>query len=322
MTKANPGTKVLGSLVKKINASGVPVDWQLRLIVLFEYICKFYREGGWAYAQRSRRYSALSFCDEEVLCIYLWGIMGKRREVSDIYQDTADHLKEWFPDLPSYTAYIQRLNGLSDVFVPLIEAIQHQFPNPEAQSLVRLMDSFPVTLAHGKRSQTACVASELANKGYCASKGMYYYGVKVHLLGLRNPGHLPVPQAMGLSSASDHDLAVFRQLLPQLQGGEVYLDKAYLDELLKQTAQQEQQLTIFTPCKKAKGQAYVDAADQGLSVAVSRVRQPIESLFNWLEEKTGIQRASKVRSYRGLMVHVFGRLAAAMWLMLAEPQYS
>jgi len=41
-------------------------------------------------------------------------------------------------------------------------------------------------------------------------------------------------------------------------------------------------------------------------------------LFNWLEEKTGIQRASKVRSYNGLLVHVFGRLAAAMWLLLTK----
>ena len=105
----------------------------------------------------------------------------------------------------------------------------------------------------------------------------------------------------------------------QLQGGELYLDKAYADELLKQTLQGEQEVAMLTPVKKAKGQKYLDAVDQWLSVAVSRVRQPIESLFNWIEEKTGIQRASKVRSYPGLLVHVFGRLAAAMWLM-AEAQ--
>ena len=38
-------------------------------------------------------------------------------------------------------------------------------------------------------------------------------------------------------------------------------------------------------------------------------------MINWINEKTGIQRASKVRSYRGLLVHVFGRLAAAMLLL-------
>jgi hypothetical protein len=43
------------------------------------------------------------------------------------------------------------------------------------------------------------------------------------------------------------------------------------------------------------------------------VRQPIEALFAWIEEKTGIECTSKVRSYKGLMVHVFGKLAAALF---------
>ncbi len=47
------------------------------------------------------------------------------------------------------------------------------------------------------------------------------------------------------------------------------------------------------------------------STTVSRIRQPIEALFNWLIEKAGIQKASKVRSTKGLIVHAFGRLAAA-----------
>lgn len=71
---------------------------------------------------------------------------------------------------------------------------------------------------------------------------------------------------------------------------------------------------MLTPVKRQKGQPPLDAADVWLSRAVSQVRQPIESIFNWIEEKTGIEVASKVRSYQGLLVHVFGRLAAAMFL--------
>ena len=59
--------------------------------------------------------------------------------------------------------------------------------------------------------------------------------------------------------------------------------------------------------------------DRVYSKIVSGVRQPVESLFNWLEEKTGIEVASKVRSYKGLMVHVFGRLAAAMFMLAFNP---
>lgn len=45
------------------------------------------------------------------------------------------------------------------------------------------------------------------------------------------------------------------------------------------------------------------------------MRQPIESLFSWIDEKTGIQQASKGRSCQGLLVHVFGRLAGAMLIL-------
>jgi hypothetical protein len=61
---------------------------------------------------------------------------------------------------------------------------------------------------------------------------------------------------------------------------------------------------------------YLDVADQWLSRAVRQVRQPIESLFNWINEKTGIQKASKVRSSSGLLVPVFGRWAAAMFILV------
>ena len=70
------------------------------------------------------------------------------------------------------------------------------------------------------------------------------------------------------------------------------------------------------PIKKIKNRPEIlnqrdKAADDLFSKVVSTVRQPIESLFNWLIEKTDIQRASKVRSTKGLLVHIFGRIAAA-----------
>lgn len=94
---------------------------------------------------------------------------------------------------------------------------------------------------------------------------------------------------------------------------ECYADKAYQVEA--EPIHQEQHVILLTPVKKEKGQKFIDAADQWLSTAISQVRQPIESLFNWVNEKTGIQIASKVRSYQGLMVHVFGKLTAALFIM-------
>ena len=49
---------------------------------------------------------------------------------------------------------------------------------------------------------------------------------------------------------------------------------------------------------------------------VRRIRQPVESLFNWIQEKTQIQRASKVRSTDALMIHCWGKLAVAFFLLV------
>ena len=73
---------------------------------------------------------------------------------------------------------------------------------------------------------------------------------------------------------------------------------------------------MLSPIKAIKGMPDIlkqrfKAANDLFSTAVSRVRQPVEAIFNWLIEKTDIQRASKVRSTKGLLIHAFGRLAAA-----------
>ena len=74
---------------------------------------------------------------------------------------------------------------------------------------------------------------------------------------------------------------------------------------------------ILTPVKQKKGESkelrqFNKAADNLFSTAVSTIRQPIEGFFSWLVEKTDIQRASKVRSENGLILHVFGKIAAAL----------
>jgi hypothetical protein len=105
---------------------------------------------------------------------------------------------------------------------------------------------------------------------------------------------MPVLECAGLTPDNKNNLDALRRVLPTLGGGELYGDRAYSD---------------------ASMQEHLSAADKLFSKAVSKVRQPIESPFSWIDEKTGIQCASKVRSYQGLLVHVFGRLAAAMLLL-------
>ncbi len=289
------------------------MDWQEQLITVYLYVCEHYKENLWTYCQRMSNHADLSFSDEEVITLYLFGIMDKHREIKQIYKFADRHMRCWFPKLPSYVAFVQRLNRMSGVFAPLLEIIQEEQAMSrvgETQSL--LIDSFPIALAKQGHRFKARVAPELANHGYCSTKKLYFYGVRVHIIGRRQAGTLPSPEYIGVTEGSYHDGKIFDQISPSLINEELFGDKAYQRPDAKEV-EAEQNLRVLTPVKKKKGQKYLDADEQWLSTAVSRVRQPIETLFGWIEEKTGIEFAGKVRSYSGLMVHVFGRLAAAMF---------
>ncbi len=287
------------------------MSWQNRLITIYLYVCKHYQQNLWVYSQRMSNYADLSFSDEEVITLYLFGVVDKHREIKGIYEYAHRHLRDWFPRLPSYVAYVQRLNRVADVFAPLLALIQQEQEVRNSRQ-VWLTDSFPVVLAKQGHRFNACVAKQLADSGYCSTKKLYYHGVRVHIIGRRQSGSLPIPEYIGVTGASDHDGKIFDQIRPQLHNNELYGDKAYQRPDAEEV-RQAQNLTVLTPVKKQKGQPYLEPQDQWLSTAVSRVRQPIEALFAWIEEKTGIECASKVRSYNGLMVHVFGKLAAALF---------
>ena len=63
--------------------------------------------------------------------------------------------------------------------------------------------------------------------------------------------------------------------------------------------------------KRKKGQKKLSFWDGVYSAAISSVKQAIESLNNWIIDKTNIQRASKVRSAAGLFAFIFARIACA-----------
>ncbi len=290
------------------------MDWQTQLITRYLMVCTHWREAGWVQAQRFAPYADLSFSDEEVVTIYLFAVaMEAKRQIKDIHQHAQRYWRDWFPRLPGYGAYVQRLNRIADCFPTLLERFCE---TGETVSFAGLADSMPVILARQGHRFNAKVAPELASSGYCPTKHLYYYGVKIHVVGDRRPGTLPAPRFIGLAPAGLNDGPALEQAAPTLPYRELYTDKAY-DYFKRMT---DLPFMVLTPVKKQPGQAHLDAADRWLSRAVSQVRQPIESIFNWIEETTGIETASKVRSSQGLLVHVFGRLAAAMFVRNALPK--
>ena len=89
---------------------------------------------------------------------------------------------------------------------------------------------------------------------------------------------------------------------------EIFADKIYADKDWFE-ALSLRNVYFYTPVKKKKGQEFLDSADRLLSSAVSRARQAIESFYSWIQEKTHIQNASKVRATNGLISFIFARLS-------------
>ena len=177
-----------------------------------------------------------------------------------------------------------------------------------------LLDFMPIMTCYGKR--TGKVAREITNKGYCSAKSVYYYGMKMHLLGFRCIGRLPHPEQILFTPATLSDTSAYKKAWSELKGkvflcAKIYSDIDFNDEMMKNHNSE-----MLNPIKEVKGmpdeiKKRIKAADDLFSTAVSLIRQPIEALFNWIIEKADIQKASKVRSTKGLLIHAFGRLAAA-----------
>jgi hypothetical protein len=293
------------------------MNHEIELIRLYLFLDEEYHSHLWPLCQRlTKNQQSPKFSDVEVLTVYIFGILMGHKQLNHIYLLAESMLKAWFPNLVSYPSFNRRLNRLHSIFPVLIERLQERIFRSQHPSSDLIVDSFPVAIANSKRSGFAKVAPHFADKGICATKSGYYYGVKVHIIACRRPGTIPVPNYIGLSPASHNDLTVLKYILPQLKNASLFGDKIYRSKPLREQLFKEQCLQLFTPVKKKKKQATDLTMFQKLfSTSVSRVRQPIESLFNWIHEKTGIENASKVRSKRGILVHTFGKLAVAMYIM-------
>jgi hypothetical protein len=292
---------------------------QLNLIQIYLWVCdKFDKNPQWKFIRLSNNNQPVQFTDQEAVTIFLFvGYYQKYSKIKDIYNFAKHYLGNFFPNLISYAQFNNRLNILYPIFYDItIDIISNNIPK-NAQLKTQIIDSLPIITCKGK-NRTAKVARDCTDKGFCATKNMYYYGLKLHLLAFRRKGTMPFPNKIYFSTASQSDLSVPKELkwFDELIDTELFADKIYIDKEYFKAREQAIQLKLFTPVKIVKNtpECIVQrnfAANNLFSATVSKVRQPIESFFNWLIEKTNIQNASKVRSKNGLCLHCFGKLAIA-----------
>jgi hypothetical protein len=287
----------------------------LKLIKIYSTICDKFEKDLKYTCERFSNNTKQDLTDQEIMTIYLFSVAEEQRfTVKHIHQFACDYLHSWFPNLGSYAGFSNRLNRLSEAFRNLATSLLEDYIPKDCYANQSLLDSMPIIVCSGKRKGK--VATELTDKGYCSTKSLYYYGVKLHALAFRRNNKIPFPEEILIAPASINDLTVFKEAWSNKENRSFFGDKIYVNKDFFENLEKEKKSIMMTPIKLTKGECLENknrdkAANDLFSTAVSRVRQPIESFFNWLIQKTDIQRASKVRSNKGLLVHLYGKLASA-----------
>lgn len=288
----------------------------LQLIQTYSLVCECYDTHMSLHFQRQSNNNCPQFTDQEAITIYLCGIFEGHYSHRSTYDYIVNHWASWFPKLPSYQAYNARINAIYWHFEVIISHLMNQMNFDDCYDNVSLVDSLPIMLS--KHPYTAKVASQIADKGYCDAKKQYYHGVKFHLIGKDRFEKIPKPNFFDFTPASVNDLTAIKPMICQLKNQIVVGDKAYSSEKLNQQLFKNNTI-ILTPVKLKKKQTYLQADDSLFSKYISSVRQPIESFFKWIIDKTDIQNASKVRSTNALWSHCLGRVTAAICLFIFNP---
>ena len=239
-------------------------------------------------------------------------LMGYHRK-KDGYRYLCRHYQAWFPQLPTYEVWNRRLNRDHQALAYVFNLILRRFAPQFAGEFV--VDTFPVVVCQAQHAYRSRAAQPFVSKGYCAAKKKYYIGAKVEIVTARRPGQLPVPVGYFIATAKTHDLPLAEDTLTDLSGVVLYGDKAYIDHTF-QLQLFDQHTELIVPVKKKKNEPPLGLFDQAFNTLHASTRQPVECLVSWINNKTNIEDASKVRSVNGLFATIALKMIAALILLI------
>ena len=258
------------------------------------------------------------FTDAELFtCATFTELLGYHSKKAG-YEYLKAHYHSWFPALPCYEVYSRKLNKFSESIRKLYQVFVRKYNR--TNHMPALIDTEPIEVCQPQHSHHAKTAQPFADKGYCAAKRKYYFGAKLQIVAQARENKLPFPYEFALASASFHDLDIAKSTLPysDFDNSDLYGDLAYQDETFQLELFNEKRIQLITPIKKKKGQHNLFLFQQANNSIHSSIRQPIDTLFGWINKKTGIQDASRVRSVEGLFYHVSIKMLAALILMIVQ----
>ena len=130
----------------------IPTDKKIQLVKIYFYVYEHYENELKYLCERFSNNNKPEFTDQEAITIYLYSMhLEARLKVKHIHEFAKEHLHDWFPKLPSYDAFTNRINRLCEVFKGLSESILTDFIPDDCNQNVSLIDSMPIIICSGKR---------------------------------------------------------------------------------------------------------------------------------------------------------------------------
>ena len=184
-----------------------------KLIELYCAICHHSEDSRIAEKmQHGSNNKSAQFTDVELMTAYLWGAQQGLLTRKSIYNFIRTYHLGEFQKLPSYQAFCRRLNRLAEAFAALAEVLFEQKLASSEPTHGYVLDSCPVMVSVGSRSNTAKTARNLCNLTRNPTKNLWYHGVKLHVFAQLRPRKLPIPCAVQISKASLCDLWAAKQI--------------------------------------------------------------------------------------------------------------
>lgn len=294
-------------------------DHESLLIWLYLEICDLFRQSELPlYTERLSNNNVPFFTDAELFTCCIFAELMGCKDKKHGYKYIKRHYHTWFPQLPTYEVYSRKLNKYYEALAYTFKILSKKYG--EANQSFAIIDTAPIEVCQPQHSRNSKAAQPFVSKGYCPAKRKYYIGAKLQAVAQARIQKLPFPVEFSLASASFHDLTIAKETLPysDFENIDLYGDKAYIDNEFQIELFENKGINIITPIKKKKGQQHLTLSQQASNSIHSSMRQPIDSLFAWIDKKTGIQIASKVRSENGLFYHVCVKMLAALILMFVQ----
>ncbi|HEL1922399.1 TPA: IS982 family transposase [Streptococcus suis] len=186
-----------------------------------------------------------------------------------------------------------RFNRRSKQLIWLVQLIRKAMSEMLPSDKLAIIDSFPLPLCQPVCNHRATIFNGLADIGYNASKHLWFYGFKVHMLVTLSGFILNYV----VTPASVHDIKVVYELLEGCKQSVILGDLGYLSSELKKDLEQEG-YHLWTPFRKN-----MTGAEEHNNWKVMAMRRTVETRFSELCRLFDIEH-TLARSLAGLQSRI------------------